>query len=497
MEARKYLGIYISKETATVVCLGVQGRERRVLGCFSVSVEGKVEANPSSAVPAAVELAGIIAKGLDDKIPTSRDSEVAVALDCLMFMQHNVHSEFVDPKRIASTVRFDTEEALATDITDVAVAFKIVSSDQNGSKLSVFTAKRKVLSDILFSLQNNNIDPVTMEPDVSCLSRFLHQNVSMPEDLRPFFGLLSNHSGYFILPRQGKEAANRGQSIVRTLLLGPEQDRGELLAREIPLTVALAEGAEPVNCLKLFDSTGSVDVQAIGEKLGMETGLLDLVGSASTEPQMLADCDNQVDFAIAYGAALAHFERTQSVNFRNDFSPFLGRKRKLQKALKFASYSATVLAIAVGLYAQAQLSHKNEYINRLRNKLQNQYSAVMFGKKPPDKADLVKKLAGELRRVKDVKSGRLSSTGGESIPEKLTLALEAFNKCAAQTNLNIESVSITSKTISIVGDASSSGNKNTLKFFESIKNAGLEILQQQLDSKGERDNFRITVQLKK
>ncbi len=78
-----------------------------------------------------------------------------MALDCAMFMQHNVHSEFSDPKRIAATVRFDTEEALATDITDVAIAFRITSSDDSGSNLTVFTAQRKVLSDVLGALQRS------------------------------------------------------------------------------------------------------------------------------------------------------------------------------------------------------------------------------------------------------------------------------------------------------------------------------------------------------
>ena len=50
-----------------------------------------------------------------------------------MFMQHNVHSKFNDPKQIAATVRFDAEEALATDISDLAIAFKITSSNQAGS----------------------------------------------------------------------------------------------------------------------------------------------------------------------------------------------------------------------------------------------------------------------------------------------------------------------------------------------------------------------------
>ena len=149
MKGQNYLGIYISKNAATVVCLGSQGREHNILGCFSVSVEESDEPNLRV-------LANLISQGCAER--ELGFSEVAVALDCAMFMQHNVHSEFDDAKQIASTIRFDTEEALATDITDVAIAFKITSSNQTGSELAVFTAQRKILSDILISLQSNNIE---------------------------------------------------------------------------------------------------------------------------------------------------------------------------------------------------------------------------------------------------------------------------------------------------------------------------------------------------
>jgi hypothetical protein len=114
-------------------------------------------------------LAGIIAQGCADR--NFKFSEISVALDCSMFMQHTVHSEFKDPKQIAATVRFDTEEALATDITNVAVAFEIASSDETGSQLTVFTSERQILSEVLDALQRYNLDPVNIEPDVHCLSR--------------------------------------------------------------------------------------------------------------------------------------------------------------------------------------------------------------------------------------------------------------------------------------------------------------------------------------
>jgi hypothetical protein len=512
VESENYLGIYLSKGTATVVCLGSQGgtssprlpalltrlasrdakaggrQEGGVVGCFSVSVDKHEQASQ----PAFGGLASLIARGCAER--NLEFSEVAVALDCAMFMQHSVHSEFSDQKRIAATVRFDTEEALATDITDVAIAFRTTSTGDKGSNLTVFTAQRKILSAVLGALQSNNIDPVVIEPDVSCLSRFVSQKVPMSEGLHPLFALLSGRRGYLIVPPLPVERGAQRASRMRTFLVGAQQ-RGELVAREVLVTTALVGGGLPINCLKVFDSTGSVNCQQLGERVGIETSDVDLTGSVVTDPQTLAGCADPVDFAIAYGVALAHLEKAPSANFRSDFMPYQGRMLRLQKTLKFAAISVAVLLIALGLYFQAQLMRTNRDRARLRAQLAKDYAAVMLGEKLQGKTSPAKKLANELRHIRDVKSGLSSVTGEEPISSKLTLVFGALNNCAAETNLDIESISIAAKSISVIGSTSS--RTNTLKLFEAFTKGGLEILQQVLSAKGPRDNFSITVQPKK
>ena len=134
MDGQNYLGIYISKDTATVVCPSSAGHDKKAPECFSVSIDQAEEPTPQ-------QLASLIAQACAER--ELKISEAAVALDCSMFMQHNLHSEFSDPKQIASTIRFDTEEVLATDISNVVIAFKIISSDQTGSDLMVFTAEKR------------------------------------------------------------------------------------------------------------------------------------------------------------------------------------------------------------------------------------------------------------------------------------------------------------------------------------------------------------------
>jgi hypothetical protein len=481
VNSHNHLGIYLGKETATVVCLGGGGRERKVIACFSVSLEGQEAAN----MP---KLGSLIAQACAER--DLRYSEVSLALDCSMNMEHNLHSEFTDPKQIASTIKFDTEETLAADISEVALAFNIVSSGDKGSELAVFTSKRRLLSDIIHSCQSNNIDPQAIEPDVYCLSRFIRQNVLQNEGPHPFFAMFSRGSGYFILFSELQKAL-----VLRTFLVSQRQDRGHLLSREVPMTVALTESGQAPDCLRVFDAAGSLFDDKLGRKLGMEIEALDLAACAGVDSNMLADCDDMVEFAIAYGAALANAEKSRTINFRTDFMPYLGKKLRFQKAFQFFSIIATIFLLAFGIHTQMKLADKSKPYRELRRLFEEDYSAVMLGKKRPSGAkEATRELEKESRRIKALKSGR-SSTGAQSVSSKLTMVLAAFNKCAARTNLKVEKITVTNKSIRLSGNTSS--RKNTLALRQAIERAGLKILNDTAEEKGGRDVFVITVEPKK
>jgi len=477
VEEQNYLGIYLSKDRATVVCVDSRGRERNVLGSFTVSVEKPEEPNLQA-------LARLIAQGCAERELTF--SEVAVALDSTLFMQHSVRSEFKDAKQVAATVRFDTEEALSTDISDAAVAFEIAASDENGSELTVFTAERKILSEVLLSLQSNNIDPVAVEPDVKCLSRYISRNVSLSGDAQCLFGILSQRSGYFLA-----FAKSRRVPALRTFLIAPKQDRTDLLAREVPLTIALVGSGEPVGSLKVFDSSSSVNHQKLAERLGIEVGSVDLIESAAVGSDVLGDGTGCVDFAIACGAALAHFDKVETTNFRNDFMPYQGKKLRVQKAIKFMSVSVSVLMVALGVYISSQLWQTSKDRVKVRNKFKPDYMAVMAGKTMATKSkEVVGRLDRELRRTRALKKGIGGKDGEESVSAKLALVLEAFNDCAADTRLSVDRISITAKNVRI--DGSTSSDKNTQKLFRTLEKT-LVISRFDYASVGGRHSFHITV----
>jgi hypothetical protein len=486
VESGNHLGIYWREDRATVVCLAPPGRARPVVDCFSVTTDGKPQQGQQA---------------LADKIVrTCRErkvkfTEAAVALDCAAFMQHAVHSEFRDPKQIAATVRFDTEEALATDISEMAVAFRVTSSTDEGARLDVFTAQRAILSDILLSLQSHGIDPVAVDPDVCCLSRYLteYAPASDAPEQTTLHALLSDSRGYLIVL-----SGSRQPSVLRTFLIGASQERTGLLARETLVTTALAETGQRVSGLRVFDARGAVRTESLREGTGLTVGTCDLAGLAGAKLDETPDSPNAVDFALACGAALSPAQKTNSVNLRNDHMPYLGRKRVMQNAVRLLSISLTMLLLAVGVWFHSQLIRVNTQRERLRDKLETDYLPVMLGEKkmPMPMSEAVRKLEGALRRVKAEKQGTGDLT---SVSAKLTQVILGINGCARQIDLNIDSITITSaltSSIIITGDTSS--RQNTTKVMQdALKKVGLEYGPMNVRTEGGRDAFSITLELEK
>jgi hypothetical protein len=478
VESGNHLGIYWSKNKATVVCLTPPGRERKVLDCFAVSVDSEEQGQQALADR-------VVQMCRQRKV---KFTDVAVALDCASFMQHVVHSEFSDPKRIAATVRFDTEEALATDISEMAVSFRIASPGEEGANLDVFTAQRATLSDILLSLQSHGIDPVAVDPDVCCLARYLVEYAKTPEPSEPgtLYALLSDSRGYLIVMSGARQA-----SVLRTFLLGSAPERTAVLARETLVTTALADTAHPVGRLCVFDAQGGLQAASLHEGTGLQVSACDPAALAGVNPGDIGEGVNGVDFALACGAALSPAEKVNSVSLRNDHMPYLGRKRRVQNAVRLLSLAMTILLLAVGVYFHSQLIRVNKQRESLRDKLELDYLQVMPGetKLPTPMKQGVDKLGATLRRLQNDKTGVMEQG---SIAAKLTSVLQGINGCARQTDLNIRSIAITGTSIVVIGDTSS--RENTVNGLRAaMEKAGLKIDQQGGNMEGGRDTFSITL----
>lgn len=228
-----------------------------------------------------------------------------------------------------------------------------------------------------------------------------------------------------------------------------------------------------------------VDCQALSERLGLSVERLELPAAVENTEDV-----DTADMAGAFGAALFVAGGSEGVNFRDDFSPYQGRKRRLEKAAKFASIAVTILLLAVGVYGQSQFWHRSRPLSRLREKYSQDYSQVMMGASLPSRP--ISTLESTERRIQSVRRGQLSMTGQEGITARLALLLEAFNRCAGATRLEIDSISIISRHMVVTGSTAS--RQNTLRLRRELQQAGLEITRENSQQRGTRDSFTLTLE---
>ncbi len=450
MESQSGLGIYVSKSRATVVCV----HRHKVTACFSVTV-------PEESTDPVPDLMRSVAETCAEK--RLKFSDVTVALDCTWFMQHRVHSEFSSLKQIGATIRFDTEEVVATDIANLSVGFDVLATNEAGTELNVFTADHAVLSDVVLTLQSHGIDPLRVIPDVCALARVIGQGVSAKTYTHSdgLFGILSRRNGYFL-----SYSDKQGCIPERAFLVGPQQDKNEVLTREIFTTMASTSGASLAG-LMIYDATDSADAQALGERLSVPVETLDWLVAQGAGPQAMAQGDDPVDCAVALGAARMAGEST--LNFRNDFLPCQGKKLRLRSAAKWMCFSMTLLLLAVGGRLQATWFQVRQDRSRLYDKLYTDYQTVMLDSKK--KTNLISNLAKEKRKITANKEGK-NLQGNNSTSAKLILMLRAVNKCYSKAGLEMKEITI-GKAVTVSGSASNADGRQA--FAKAIEAEGLGV----------------------
>ena len=115
MEQNKYLGIYIASDRATVVLTSKTGGKIELLEQFCVTAppqEQNQQQQQRQGFTFSQTAAQISAVCAEKRLFFS---DVAVAIDCKLYRQQKLHSEFEDYRQIAQTIKFDAEEALAVD----------------------------------------------------------------------------------------------------------------------------------------------------------------------------------------------------------------------------------------------------------------------------------------------------------------------------------------------------------------------------------------------
>ena len=92
---------------------------------------------------------------------------------------------------------------------------------------------------------------------------------------------------------------------------------------------------------------------------------------------------------------------------------------------------------------------------------------------------------------------KLRKPGGDdnSVPAKLTYILEAINSAPAKIDIKVNTLTVSEKTMRIIGDTKS--RPATLALFKSIKDhPKLKKSNENLEQSGSRDSFTIDLELK-
>jgi hypothetical protein len=192
------------------------------------------------------------------------------------------------------------------------------------------------------------------------------------------------------------------------------------------------------------------------------------------------------DFAIAYGAAIEELAKTKKTDFREDFAPYAGKKRILEKNFRTISIALTIIFIAMGTFFQHQVSVTNRQADE-------RYEALSADTKQM----LGKTLIGRQGPIASLKSmySRITSGGGRtagdetSVPVRLTYLLEAINKTPKSIGLKIAQIRVTNKIMELRGSTSS--RNGAIVLFDAIdKHEKLKKGPENIT----KDGFKVTIE---
>ncbi|NLH15796.1 MAG: hypothetical protein GX455_04390 [Phycisphaerae bacterium] len=479
MEQQSRLGIYWSRQSVTAVSLASRGAHPAVTQAFTL----RIEADQPPAAMAQTLMEEIRRKGI-----ATRDCFVAV--DASFYTQHNLHTAFTDYKQIVNTIKFDTEEAIATDATNLAIAFSVTDSDDNGSSVAVYTSERAGMLEIVNALLSAGFDPETVEPDILCLARFFQQCFVTPGTMRPLFVVFGDKTCYIL------SFNDAGQPRVRSFVLSASATKTQTLSREIPLTIAAMNAGGSFTGIFIAGTTEGLETAILAERIGMPVEIVDGIKLTGTGLSLLGDGTPPAAYLAAYAAALP-VTRNRRADFRADTVPYQGRRKVLEKALRTVCVSLTVILLAIGLNLQAQASRHNRTIQELKDKLLADYEPVMNSDKLPTTEKVSGKLMRTLSQLEKAAKG-LGSGDENSVVSRLTYILEGLNaamqvaegQSANKVGLEIDQIKIAPKSVTLKG--STSGRSQTLAMMEAFRKGGkLNPTHVQHKEAGNRDEFQI------
>ena len=474
MEQTYSMGLYLARSRAMAVWLSEKDQ-----GMLTAVLDIQPTEGPS-AQTTALEAVRVIRQqntGFD---------QAFVALDCGYYTQYNLHSEFSDARQVESTIKFDAEEAAATDAMNLAVTFAMTGPLPTGSEVIAFTADRQTATDVLLDVQEGGLDPEMMEPDAICLARVLERTLQISKHPDTLYVLLTETNGYFLQPGKDGYAPK-----LRSFLLPGLAQRTAGLAREMLLAIAAADEEQPLKRAVFVHPPEGVDRQVLAERTGLDVRVESALDKLRCETPLDRDLPAGA-VLIAAGAALAPMDKNLTADFRRDFMPYQGKRKMMEASLRLACISLTVLFAAIGIFFQSRAWRMNAYGETVKAKLAEEYRAAMYGANPPTTEAVNSRLRRTLLNVRRVQEG-LGPGDDKSVPARLTFLLEAINNAPPSVNVDIQQIVISERMARVKGDTNS--RRATLDLKNEIdKHPKLKFGPERIQMVGNRDTFEFTLE---
>jgi hypothetical protein len=275
----------------------------------------------------------------------------------------------------------------------------------------------------------------------------------------------------------------------RSFLVSSSQNIQSVLNREIALTMASHVSRDTVvSSILLAGQTHDVDCDSLTEACGLKVQTVDMLKLSGLETSELTQDMTDTDLAIAYGAALEELTQSRKIDFREDFAPYAGKKRILEKNFRTVSIALTVMLLAIGTFFQYQVFMIKSDTTMLNQRLETDAKEIL-GKSEIGRQGILISLKGLYNRLT---SGGGRSAGDEnSVPMRLTYLLEAINSTPTNIGLKITQIRVTNKNMILRGSTSS--GSGTGRLFDAInKHPKLKKGPEQIT----KDGFVVTIESK-
>ena len=425
MTKKQYLGIHLSKKEINAVTITKAGAETRPEEAW------KITTSAETLRESVADLLKQLREKLDEHF--EKMPKTVLALGGQFYQTQPHHSEFHEDKQIQQTLGFDIEEELALDSESLALCYEPIPGKGPGRDLLVYVAKRSELQYVLAEFESAQLDALAAEPDVVAWTHYLKAKEDLPAETPVAVVGWAAEIVYVLFLDK-----NHDPLLTRSCLCPNYTEAGALLALELNRSMALLPQEQKPRAV-LYHQAGLTDSQIA--RLSQQTNL---------ECRELVE--KNLAQAFAAGAALGWSQGRVATDFRHgDLEPkshAVARRRAWYGLSGAVTLLAVILIIVMGAHARDYRRAHDQAVEQMTQAWQQAKPGEQL---PRQIARIPRALRRQLEQMQTVDLDQPTKILGQSASNVLLLMLEILNGFPENSSLDIDSLRVTAKTVSLSG----------------------------------------------